>query len=123
VPYTHIIVERRVLGNSLQEWHILEYKWNMKLYEKLIVEMQEMHKELFTKFDAMHARYLKDPVSHQEEFNKIGAEVMDIIRQYERKLVGSTERGGYGKFSTNLSDKLWGAIRKIYPKIDFVGVK
>lgn len=95
----------------------------MQLYQKLLQEMQQTHKDLFAKFDKAHADYVLDPLKYQDAFNSIGKELQEVIRTYERKLVGNTESGKYAKFSTNLSDKFWGAIRKIYPKIDFIGAK
>ncbi len=85
--------------------------------------MLDVHKDMFTKFKDIHDKYARNPAPHQLEFNEIGAQVLDVIRKYENKLCGTSERGGYGKYSHNLSDKFWSGIRAIFPKIDFVGIK
>ena len=48
---------------------------------------------------------------------------MDSIRDYDRKLCAQMGKGQYSKFSEQLSEKFWAEVRKIFPKIDFVGVK
>ena len=57
------------------------------------------------------------------EFNEKGAKVVEIIRDYERKLTSQQDKGQYSKFSSGLSDKFWDQIRGFLPHIDFVGVK
>lgn len=84
--------------------------------------MLDEHQDLFTRFKNVHDRYTKAPDVNQQEFNTVGGEVMDVIRKYENKLCQNTERGGYGKYSHNLSEKFWSGIRAIFPKIDFIGV-
>lgn len=80
------------------------------------------HKDLFENFQDIHDEYARDPVAWQKLFNEYGKEVLDVIREYERRLCATSERGQYGKFSGNLSQKFWDEIRKVMPKIDFVGV-
>ncbi len=85
--------------------------------------MSDKHQDLFTEFKDLHDKYAANPKAYQKLFNRQGAQVVDVIRQYERKLCGHSERGQYGKFSANLSDKFWSVIRTVFPKIDFVGVE
>ncbi len=84
--------------------------------------MIEENKELFDNFRQVHDAYTLAPETNKDRFNKIGSEILDIIRHYERILCGKTESGQYGKFSGGLSQKFWDEIRKVYPKIDFVGI-
>ena len=79
------------------------------------------NKELFDNFKAVHDAYVLNPELNQPRFNQIGGEVVDVIRDYERKLCGNMNSGAYGAFSQNLSQKFWDEIRKVYRKIDFVG--
>lgn len=95
----------------------------MKQYQKIFQEMLTNHEKLFTEFRDIHDRFAQDPQVNKAEFNRVGGEVMDVVRKYENKLVGSTERSQYSKFSTNLSEKFWAGVRQIFPKIDFVGIK
>lgn len=85
--------------------------------------MMEENKELFDHFKQIHDAYVINPTVNQAKFNSIGSEVMDVIRDYERRLCGKTESGQFGKFSSGLSQKLWDEVRKVFRKIDFVGVR
>ena len=40
----------------------------------------------------------------------------------ENKLCSTSEKAGYGGYTTNLSEKFWQEVRKSYPLIDYVGV-
>jgi hypothetical protein len=95
----------------------------MKQHQKLFQEMITTHKELFGKFKELNDAYEKDPESVKAEFNKVGEAVLAVIRTYEDRLCGATERSQYNKFSANLSDKFWSGIRILYSKIDFIGVE
>lgn len=95
----------------------------MQKYQILFQRMIDENKELFDNFTLVHDAFVLNPDMNKARFNQIGAEVLDVIREYERILCGKTESGGYGKFSSNLSQKFWDEIRKVYRKIDFVGIK
>lgn len=84
--------------------------------------MMQENRDLFLDFKEVHDKFVEDD-SQKEEFNKKGAQVVEIIREYERKLTSQTDKGQYSKFSTGLSDKFWDQIRSFLPRIDFVGVK
>ncbi len=85
--------------------------------------MVEQHKELFDNFREIHDEYALNPREWQKIFNEYGAEILDIVRDYERRLCANMATGKYGQFSSKLSEKFWDQVRKYYPKIDFVGVK
>ena len=85
--------------------------------------MNEENKDLFDNFKHVHDAFILNPEANKARFNEVGAEVLDVVREYERILCGKTESGGYGKFSTNLSRRFWDEVRKAYRKIDFVGVQ
>ncbi|OGG12144.1 hypothetical protein A2Z00_03090 [Candidatus Gottesmanbacteria bacterium RBG_13_45_10] len=95
----------------------------MQKYQKTVSDMMSEHKELFDNFKQIHDAYVINPEANRVRFNEVGSEVVDIIRDYERRLCGNMNRGVYGKFSQNLSQKFWDEIRKIYKKIDFVGTR
>jgi hypothetical protein len=94
----------------------------MQKYQEFYRRMVDENKEIFTKFFDIHDRYVAAPQQTQTEFNTVGRDVVEIVREYERKLCGHSEKGMYSKFSANLSEKFWTEVRKDYPKIDFVGV-
>lgn len=85
--------------------------------------MKETHEELFASFKVLHDKYADDPEQWQEEFNREGEKIVEVIRQYEKMLCAESNAGQYSKFSSNLADKFWTAVRTYFPKIDFVGVK
>lgn len=95
----------------------------MQKFQTMFQRMLEEHKELFDNFTQVHDAFILNPDANKTRFNQMGAEVLDIIREYERVLCGKTESGGYGKFSSSLSQKFWYEARKVYRKIDFVGIK
>lgn len=85
--------------------------------------MLEENEELFERFAPVHQAFIANPETAKAQFNKIGSEVLYVVRRYENILCGSTERSSYSKFSSNLSEKFWGVIRVIFPKIDYIGIK
>lgn len=93
----------------------------MSKYQKYFQEMIEYNAELFTTFKAISDKYAEDPIPHQEELNDTGEKVLRIVRRYENMLCGKSENSGYGKFSSNLSEKFWGEVRAYLPQIDNVG--
>ena len=95
----------------------------MREYQKMMTKMMEEHKELFENFTDIHNEYAMNPAQWQKLFNQYGAEVVEIIREYERRLCANMATGKYGQFSANLSEKFWEEVKKSFPKIDFVGVK
>lgn len=89
----------------------------------MFLKMMKENKDLFDNFSDIHREYTLDSAKWQKLFNQYGEEVMEIVRNYERKLLGHMESGRYGKFSTSVSDKFMNEVRKVFPKIDFVGVQ
>lgn len=85
--------------------------------------MLSQNETLFGKFLFVHNNFKAEPDKWKTQFNEIGSQIVDVIRDYERRLCGKTESGQYGKFSGNLSQKFWNEVRKVFPKIDFVGIK
>ncbi len=94
----------------------------MTKYREYFERMITSKKEAFDKFTKLHMQYSLDQDGLQEEFNKEGSKIMTIIREWEGKLCSTSEKAGYGGYTTNLSEKFWTEVRKSYPLIDFVGV-
>lgn len=88
-------------------------------FEKMLVE----NKELFARFRRLHDYYAQNSTRYQLTYNIEGAKVVEVIRQYERRLCGHSEKGQYAKFSSNLADRFWQEVRRAFPKIDFIGVQ
>lgn len=95
----------------------------MTAYQQSFQTMLEENKELFDQFKEVHDAFSINPNANKEKFNEIGREVTDVIREYDRKLCAQMGKGQYSKYTQNLSEKFWGEVRKVYPKIDFVGIQ
>lgn len=91
-------------------------------YRQLFLDMMQEHRDLFLDFKEVHDKFMEDD-SLKPEFNEKGTKVVEVIRDYERRLTSQQDKGQYSKFSTGLSDKFWDQIRSFLPRIDFVGVK
>ena len=92
-------------------------------YKEYYDFMLKNNTELFEKFQEIHDQYVMQPDKWRDEFNTVGAQVVEVIRDWELKLCRASEGGQYGKYASNLSDKFWEQVRKSLPKIDFVGTK
>lgn len=95
----------------------------MTKYQQIFLQMLNDHEKEFSDFKVVHDNYAKDQKKWEDEFNKAGKPIVEIVREYETKLCGKMESGSKAVFSANLSDKFWNGIRQLYPYIDFVGVK
>lgn len=91
-------------------------------YKSTLKNLFEEEKLLFNQFKVIHDKYVKNPKSVETEFNEIGSEVMKKLRHAEDMLCRQTETGRFNKFSTQLSEKFWGEVKRYYPAIDAVQV-
>ncbi|MEK7168826.1 MAG: hypothetical protein AAB778_02335 [Patescibacteria group bacterium] len=94
----------------------------MTKYREYFERMLTNEKELFDKFTKLNMQYSLDQDGMQEKFNKEGGEIVTIIREWESKLCSTSEKAGYGGYTSNLSEKFWQEVRKSFPLIDYVGV-
>lgn len=92
-------------------------------YQVLFLQMLKENESLLSEFKLLHDKYEKDPDAYQDEYNKEGEKVLEIIQRYEDMLTSHTENSGYGKFSAKLSDRFRSAVKTLFPKLDFIGVK
>lgn len=95
----------------------------MRAYQETFQKMLTENKELFDTFQSVHDAYILNPEANKVKFNELGREVTDLIREYERRLCAQMGKGQYSKFTQNLSEKFWSEVRKVFPKIDFVGIQ
>ena len=95
----------------------------MSKYRAAVQQMLDENRELFEEFKPIHDAYVLSPAVNQAKYNSIGSTVMDVIREYERKLCAKMGAGQYSKFSMNLSGKFMEEIKAIYPKIMFIGIE
>lgn len=91
---------------------------NQKIFQTMIEE----NKDFFDSFKALHDKYKNDQETYQAEYNTQGEKALEIIRRYEQNLLSKSSTSQFAKYSNNLSDKYWEAVRSYFPMIDFVGV-
>lgn len=84
--------------------------------------MIEDNKELFDKFKTLHANYGMDEEKFQDDFNKLGAKVLDVAHEWENRLCKSSEGAGFGTFTVKLAEKFQQELRSAFPLIDHVGI-
>lgn len=94
----------------------------MSKYQQYFSQMLEENKKVFEEFKIIHDRYVADAKGTQEELNRAGAPVMDILHDWENRLCAHSEKSQFGKYSNSLSDKFWAQVRTVFPQIDWVGV-
>lgn len=90
-----------------------------KQYYQMMVDGNE---QLFEDFKVVHDGYVAGSVN-QEEYNRRGQPVVDVIRDFDRRLCSAMGRGAFSKYSEQLSGKFWDEVRKTYSQIDRVGVR
>lgn len=91
-------------------------------YLEIFNEMVQKHEKEFDAFQELHDKYEKDPKKWQGEFNREGAKIMDIVREYENRLCGHMENTNNATYSANLAEKFRNEIKRYLPKLDMIGV-
>jgi len=86
-------------------------------------EMITKYEKEFDEFQVLHNKYMKDPEKWQDEFNKEGEKIMEIVRSFENKLCGHMENTANATYSASLAEKFRSEIKKYLPKLDMIGVK
>ncbi|NCN03476.1 MAG: hypothetical protein GW942_00185 [Candidatus Pacebacteria bacterium] len=91
-------------------------------YKQYYQSMVEQNKQGFAAFKLVHDGFTQSKVT-QENYNKKGLPIVDIIRDWDRRLCSAMGKGAFSKYSEQLSEKFWNEVRKEFPLIDKVGVK
>ena len=84
--------------------------------------MVEANKELFDRFAKIHTDCGMDNDINQEEFNKVGTDVLKVIHEWEGRLCSHSEKAGYAKYTGNLAEKFQQEIKGHFPLIDHIGI-
>lgn len=84
--------------------------------QKIFGQMLDENADLFDKFESL------SPKKNRDEFNRIGEQVMEVIKKYEGILCGKTESANLGQFSGGLAGKFWELVRLRFADIDEVGM-
>jgi hypothetical protein len=90
-------------------------------YRQFFDLMVTQNKELFDSFQKVHSNFIKEPKKWKTQFDELGRDVQDVVRDYENRLCRSSENSGYGRYTTELSVKFQQEVKKMFPKIDQVG--
>lgn len=92
-------------------------------YKKYIELMLEQNSEVFAQFREVHDGYQNDPERWTEQFHQDGKRILDIARDWERRLCFGTEKGKYAHYSAKLSEKFWKELEINWPLINQIGIK
>lgn len=85
--------------------------------------MWEKNQALLTDFKQLNDQFALDPKKFSVDFHTKGIKVLDIIRDWERRLCAGMNRGQFSAYSQGLSEKFWQKVRSDFSKIDEVGVR
>jgi hypothetical protein len=91
-------------------------------YKEYFDKMLSENKELFDDFKNLHAQYGMDEDKYQDDFNKMGEQILALTHEWENKLCQQSEKAGFGSFTNNLSEKFQAELRVAFPLIDHVGI-
>jgi hypothetical protein len=95
----------------------------MVKYKQYFQEMMEQNAVEFAAFQKIHDGYKLDRKKWSTQFHSKGTKVVEIMRDWERRLCAGMERGNNAVYSAKLSEKFWGEIKKQFSHIELVGVK
>lgn len=92
-------------------------------YKQYFTLMEEQNKKLFADFFRVHQLFELEGAKYEEEFHQVGQKLVDVIRDWDRRLCAAMGKGAYSQYSQKLSEKFWDEARNVFPLIDRVGVR
>ncbi len=92
-------------------------------YKQYFQEMVTKNQEIFEDFKKTHDLFAQNRLLYQDEFNRKGTMVNEIIQEYEKKLCSRMEGGKNATYSANLAEKFRVEVKKYLPLVDLIGVK
>lgn len=95
----------------------------MVKYLQIYQDMISQNQEVFDRFGVLHNQYALEPKKYKDEFNRVGEEVLTLVRRYEARLCSHSENSGFGKFSGGLAGKFWEKLTSEFPLIEEVGIR
>ena len=95
----------------------------MTKYRQYYIQMLDENQAVFVAFQEVHDGYQQDRKAWSQRFHTEGQVVVDIIRDWERRLCSGMERGQNSVYSARLAEKFWSEIKKQLPMIERVGVR
>lgn len=94
----------------------------MTKFREYYQRMLAANKELFDGFTKIHLDYSLDEEKNQERFNRVGAEILKVIHEWEGKLCSQSEKAGYGSYTGGLAEKFQAEVKNHFPLIDHIGI-
>lgn len=91
-------------------------------YKEFYELMLKQNKTAFEEFKKVHDGFIENPKKWKEDFNRLGSDILDIVRDYENRLCRQSEGAGNSKFTTALAGKFQLEVKTHFPKINFVGM-
>lgn len=91
-------------------------------FEQFFTLMLDQNQEAFDEFRKIHELYTKEPEKYQDEFNRVGYDIQDLVMRYENMLCSNSESSGKGKFTSALSEKFQATVKKEFPKYSQIGM-
>src|SRR6185369_3744225 len=95
----------------------------MTKFKQYYRDMSDQNEELFKKFDEIHAGYKSDRKAWSKQFHSVGQEVVDVVREWEKRLCSGMEKSANGVYSMKLAEKFWGEVKQRWSHVEMVGVK
>jgi len=88
-------------------------------YQKMIDD----HRQLFDQFAVLNEQFTQDQAAVADEFHHLGQQVLEVVRDFDRRLCAAMGKGIYSTYSQKLSEQFWSLVRQDFSQIDMVGVK
>jgi hypothetical protein len=87
--------------------------------------MMEQKGPLFEEFKPVHDAFAADRTNTvaAETFHVEGQRVVDVVRDWDRRLCAGMGKGKFSQYTQKLSETFWNRVRKDFPLIDLVGVR
>lgn len=92
-------------------------------YKQYYQQMKAQNQELWAEFAQVHQNFEADQAAHEAEFHQVGQKVVEVLRDWDRRLCSAMGRGAFSKYSQQLSEKFWGEAQKDFSLIYSVGVR
>lgn len=97
-------------------------------YKQYYQQMKEQNQALWAEFAKIHQAVLDSGGIDRDskltaKFHQTGQRLVDVIRDWDRRLCSAMGRGAFSKYSEKLSEKFWAEAAKEFELIYSVGVK
>lgn len=95
----------------------------MPKFKEYFKKMVDDNKEIFAEFTRLQFEYENDMEGKQDDLNRVGEKVQELVMEYENRLCSHSDKGQFSGFTPKLAEKFQEEVRKNFPMYDFIGVK